>query len=101
MMQPHHERRVWVRLAVVAALALVLELALAHLLAGRDVTGRLLASGAGATAGWLTLALGFVVVRLCVVVLLPGMIAARLGLALYDRARARLLARRDAASGGA
>jgi hypothetical protein len=82
-------RRPWRRLAIFCVAAIALEIALAHALAGRDVVGRLLAGGLGASAGLIMLALGYVFVRLVVFVVLPGVVAARAAAALVERVRRR------------
>jgi len=75
------------RLAVASVVAILVEIVLAHVLAGRDVVGRLLASGAGASHALVAVALVYLVVRLIVFVVLPGALAARAAASLVDRIR--------------
>ena len=67
------------------AVAAILEIACRHLLAARDTVAVLLAGGGEASRIEVGLAVGFVILRLLVWLILPGLVARDAVMALLDR----------------
>ena len=80
-----------VRMLLIGSAEIVALLILHHCMiayfAGDDVISTILAGGPDSALGITILMIGFLVVRIMVILLLPGLILMRLGLVLYESLR--------------